>query len=59
MPLYDRITGNVDATSGIDLQVQDVDGFAGTVSPFGARLSARAAATGEVVVEGSWAVTAP
>jgi hypothetical protein len=56
--LYDRISGNVLASSGLNLQVQNVDGYAGTVSRFGARLSTRAAATGEVEVEGSWAVTA-
>ncbi len=57
--LYDRISGNVSPSSGLNLQVQDVDGYAGTVSRFGARLSTRASATGEVEVEGSWAVTAP
>jgi hypothetical protein len=57
--LYDRISGNVDPSGGLNLQVQDVDGYAGTASRFGARLSTRAQATGEVEVEGSWAVTAP
>ncbi len=57
--LYDRISGNVLLSSGFNLQVQDVDGYAGTVSRFGARLSTRASTTGEVEVEGSWAVTAP
>jgi hypothetical protein len=57
--LYDRISGDVYSVSGANLQVQDVDGDSGTVSPFGARLSAEADQTGEVEVEGSWAVTAP
>jgi len=57
--LYDRISGNVALSSGLNLQVQNVDGYAGTVSRFGARLSTRAATTGEVEVLGSWAVTAP
>jgi hypothetical protein len=57
--LYDRIAGNVSTISGLNLQVQDVNGNGATVSRFGARLSTTAAATGEVEAEGSWAVTAP
>jgi len=57
--LYDEFVSNVTTPTGTNLQVQNVNGFGGTVSPFGARLVARANATGEVIVEGSWAVTAP
>jgi len=54
--LYDRFASN--AGSGANLQLVNVDDHAGA-SPFGVGLIAQATATGEVQVEGSWAVTAP
>ena len=57
--IYDRIVGNDFSSDGNRLQVSDINGDGGTVSPFGARITARATSNGEVEVEGSWAVTAP
>jgi hypothetical protein len=57
--IYDRFSGNVLQTTGTNLQVADVDGVGGTTNVWGARIVARANATGTVDVEGTWAVTAP
>jgi hypothetical protein len=56
--LYDRIVDNVTQPTGTNLQVQDVDGNGGTASPFGARLTARAASSGRGLVGGYGTVKA-
>jgi hypothetical protein len=58
--LYDRYEANVgQAVPGEYLQVDGADERFGDASPFGARLTVVPQTTGEVLINGSWAVTAP
>ena len=58
--LYDRYEADVgQAVPGEYLQVNDADERFGDASPFGARLTVGPQNMGEVLINGSWAVTAP
>jgi hypothetical protein len=59
MCFYDRFSGNVLATTGTNMQVQNIEGLGSAADRFGIRMVVRAQKTGNVIVSGSWAVTAP
>jgi len=58
--IYIRVTSNEEPITGEDpFYPQDVQNLNFGASTFGVLLTARAIATGNVAVDGAWAVTAP